>query len=78
MVEQHSQSNKIGTVSGIASGFEKGKIYVTLSNGLRKYTTIAESDGRWALSFAELEKSSEILCWQNGSSFQAKLSIETQ
>lgn len=75
-LESHRRNNKIGTVSGTASGFQLGKIYVTLTNGDRKYTTVAENNGHWALSFSDLEPSSEIICWQEGSALQATLSLK--
>lgn len=74
-IEKNSFHQKISTVSGVATGFQSGKIYVTLSNGNRKYTTVAEKDGRWALSFAGLEKKSEVVCWQEGNGLTAQNSI---
>ena len=75
-IESHQWHNKMGTVSGVASGFQLGKIYVTLTNGERKYTTVAEKNGHWALSFPDLEPASEITCWQEGTPFHAKLSLK--
>ena len=70
-IKSQSVNKKVGTVSGIASGFQSGKIYVTLSNGNRKYSTVAEPNGQWALSFASLENKSEIVCWQEGNALTA-------
>jgi hypothetical protein len=71
-IKKNSSHQKVSTVSGIATGFQNGKIYVTLSNGNRKYTTVAERDGHWALSFADLEKKSEVVCWQEGNGLTAQ------
>jgi hypothetical protein len=74
-IEKNSSHQKLSTVSGVATGFQNGKIYITLSNGNRKYTTVAERDGHWALSFADLEKKSEVVCWQEGNGLTAQNSI---
>ena len=75
-VQKRSSDKKLGIASGIANGFESGKIYVTLTNGSRKYTTVAENGGKWAISYADLDKKSEIFCWQEGTGLHAKSSWE--
>ncbi len=74
-IKHNNTLQKLSTVSGMVSGFQSGKVYVTLTNGNRKYTTVAEKEGRWALSFADLENSSEILCWQEGNGLTAKTTL---
>jgi len=71
-ISANQTTNKLSTVSGTSSGFQNGKVYVSISNGNRTYTTIAEKNGHWALSFANLDKKSEIVCWQEGNGLQAK------
>jgi len=66
-IKSNHSSQKLATVSGLASGFHSGRIYVTLTQGNRKYTTVAEKEGQWALSFADLGSESKIVCWQEGS-----------
>ena len=75
-VKNQSLNERLSVASGIATGFEPGKVYVTLTNGTRKYTTVAEKDGHWALSFPFLEQKSEILCWQEGNCLNAKNILE--
>ncbi len=74
-IKNNTSRQDLGIVSGLASGFGSGKIYITLKNGPRKYTTVAEKTGHWSLSFAELENRSEILCWQEGNALTAGYSI---
>lgn len=71
-ITHQSSDKKINVVSGRSSGFQQGKVYITLSNGTRNYTTVAEKTGLWAISFPSLEKKSDIVCWQEGNGKQAK------
>lgn len=75
-VKSSQSSQKLGTVSGTASGFQSGRVYVTLTQGNRKYTTVAEREGNWAISFADLETESKISCWQEGTGLVAETSLK--
>jgi len=75
-IKNNSFFQKLGTVSGQASGFQSGRVYVTLTQGGRKYTTVAEKEGNWALSFADLEPESKILCWQEGTGLTAEATLK--
>lgn len=74
-IKHHNSFQKLGTVTGLASGFQSGKVYVTLTQGDRKYTTIAQPEGHWALSFADLELESKVLCWQQGTGLTAEATL---
>ena len=54
----------VEVLSGAAKGFASGPIYVSVSNGTRSFTTLADKNGKWAIVYADTVPHTEVLCWQ--------------
>lgn len=61
---QTDSTSLLATISGSVKGFELGVVYVTVTNGDKKYTTSISRDGKWALLYAPQVDDSQVLCWQ--------------
>lgn len=64
----------LALVSGNVKGFQPGPVYVTITNGTRKFTTMAEKGGLWAAVYVNTEGNTDVLCWQpwRGNSIEVK------
>ena len=71
-IDHRHQDRLLSVLSGTATGFAEGRIYVTVTNANRKYITLTDQDGKWALSYADIEPNSHILCWQDGHELTAE------
>jgi hypothetical protein len=54
----------IAVISGTVKGFDPGAVYVTVTNGDKKYTTLVNREGKWALMYPSEATDSQVLCWQ--------------
>lgn len=62
--EKADSTSLIAVITGSVKGFEPGPVYVTVTNGPNKYTTIINREGKWALMYPSLTTDSQVLCWQ--------------
>lgn len=52
-------------MTGHAAEFASGEpVFVTVTNGGKKYTTTAGQDGRWEVLIHNAGGETDILCWQ--------------
>lgn len=77
---QPPERGLLSMVSGNASGFQPGPVYVTVTNGEKKFTTMADRAGDWAIVYANIDSHSEVLCWQpwRNNYIEAKSSWESR
>jgi len=61
---QKDSTSLIAVISGSAKGFDVGPVYITVTNGDKKYTTLVNREGKWALMYPSLVMDTQVLCWQ--------------
>jgi len=55
----------LAQVKGVAKGFDYSEpVFVTVTNGGKRYTTQPDKDGRWELLFGNFALDTSLLCWQ--------------
>lgn len=63
----------VNVISGQAKGFlPKEPVFVTVTNGNRKFTTQTDRAGFWATLYANETQETEVLCWQGLTAVRAK------
>ena len=60
----NDSTSLLAVVSGDVKGFEPGPVYVTVTNGDKKYTTVVNREGKWALMYPSATADTQVLCWQ--------------
>lgn len=60
----NDSTSLLAVISGNVKGFEPGPVYVTITNGDKKYTTVVNREGKWALMYPSVVTDTQVLCWQ--------------
>lgn len=70
-------TSPVGIISGTAKGDKPGSLYVTVKNADLPYTTLADQNGKWSVTFRYFSTQVTAEAWQPGSRNSSATALRT-